>query len=283
MKIRKPAVAGQFYPNDFEILKSKIKFFIKSKNKISDDKKIRAIIVPHAGYDYSGETAGKVFALLKNFSYEKIVILAPSHTTPFYGIAATEYSHYETPLGNLEVDLTVLDSLVNSKGDFIKTINKAHTFEHSLEVELPFIQYLFPNTSIVPLICGHIESYSETAHILNTLWNPETLWVISSDFTHYGRVFDYIPFTENINNELKKLDYEALDIIKSKNFQGFQEYLERTGATICGAEPIKLLLKIIQQHSDNENLQAEIIHYTNSAELTGDFSYSVSYAGIVFK
>ena len=282
MNIRKPAVAGQFYSANPNRLKADIDSFIQSSKQIECKNKIRAVIVPHAGYSYSGETAGKVFALLKEFTYKRIFVLAPSHTTFFHGIALSDYSHYQTPLGNTKIDNLATKTILNSSVNSINIFNDVHIPEHSLEVELPFIQCVLPETPIVPIICGHIKSYSEIAKVLSAFWDEDTLWIISSDFTHYGLSFDYMPFTMNVPEELKKLDEEALAIIQSQDFNGFQKYLNRTGATICGAEPIKILLKILQISSQKKTLQGEIIHYTNSGELTGDYSHCVSYAGIAF-
>ena len=282
MNIRKPVVAGQFYSANPNKLIADIYSYTNSVNHLDLERKIRAVIVPHAGYSYSGETAGKVFDLLKKFTYKRIFVLAPSHTTFFYGIALSDFSHYQTPLGNIEIDNLAIKTILNSSVDSINIFNDAHISEHSLEVELPFIQCILPDTPIVPIICGRIKSYSEIADILSAFWDEDTLWVISSDFTHYGQSFDYVPFTKNVPEELQKLDGDALNLIKAKDFDGFQKYLERTGVTICGVEPIKILLKILQISSKNESIQSEVIYYTNSGELTGDYSHCVSYAGVVF-
>ena len=283
MNIRKPVVAGQFYSANPNKLLADVYSYTNSVKHIDCESKIKAVIVPHAGYSYSGETAGKVFALLKEFTYKRIFVLAPSHTTYFPGIALSDYSHYQTPLGNIKVDDLATKAILNSSVDSIGVFNDAHISEHSLEVELPFIQCVLPDTPIVPVICGHIKSYSEIAKVLSTFWDEDSLWVISSDFTHYGLSFDYTPFTENVPEELKKLDGEALDLIKIKDFDGFQKYLDRTGATICGAEPIKILLTMLQMSAQKESIKGKIIHYTNSGELTGDYSHCVSYGGIIFQ
>ena len=141
--IRKPAVAGQFYTENSNLLDETISnFFANYAKKSSPDlnKKIRAIISPHAGYVYSGETAADTFYTTKNFSYKQAVILAPSHHSRFEGIALSNYTGYETPLGVLKSDQKITQKLLNSQ--YFTSKNNAHENEHAIEVQLPFLQNL---------------------------------------------------------------------------------------------------------------------------------------------
>ncbi|MDD3119226.1 MAG: AmmeMemoRadiSam system protein B, partial [Victivallales bacterium] len=157
-----------------------------------------------------------------------------------------------------------------------------HEGEHALEVELPILQRMLPEFTLLPLICGELDAPAvrELARELLPYWNEETLWVISSDFTHYGRAFGYMPFTHDIRRHLRELDLGAATCIEKLDPDGFTDYIATTGATICGWNPIRLLLAVIA--AAESPVHAELVDYTTSGELTGDFSHCVSYAGFVF-
>jgi AmmeMemoRadiSam system protein B/AmmeMemoRadiSam system protein A len=235
------------------------------------ERPVRAIIAPHAGYTYSGQTAGKGFAEIAG-PFRRVVLIGPSHTYAFHGISVAPYSHYRTPLGDVPVDREGCDALLASC-PFACELTAAHHREHALEVELPFIQTRWPEARIVPIVCGQIdwEDAEALAGELRNLWDdPDTLFVISSDFTHYGEAFGYTPAADP-----EELDRGAIDTIVAK--RGFTEYIDRTGATVCGARPIATLLKLVTAES------ASLVHYSNSAAITGDHSHVVGYASIIFE
>lgn len=278
-KIRFPAVAGQFYEADPLKLKKNIaRMLSELDGGEKPEGRARALVVPHAGYVFSGKTALKTFSAASSFSYKRILIIAPSHRVPFQGLAFADYSVLRTPLGDMKIDSEAIGML--SSCPYIQQINQAHAYEHALEVELPFIQTLFPDIPIIPFISGHLDvkTAENIAEALSVFWNEDTLWVISSDFTHYGANFSYRPFSSNIPENIKKLDMGAIEKILQFDLKGFSEYMEKTGATICGENPLKILLAEIAK--DSANLSARLIEYTSSGEMTGDYSHCVSYAGI---
>lgn len=278
-KVRLPAVAGQFYESDPVKLKKNI---ARMLSELDGSEKLegraRAFVVPHAGYVFSGKTALKVISAAASSVYERILIIAPSHRVPFQGLAFADYTVLRTPLGDMKVDLDALGKL--SSYPYIQQINQAHAYEHALEVELPFIQTFFPDIPILPFISGHLDvkTAESIAEALSAFWNQDTLWVISSDFTHYGANFSYLPFNSNIPENIKKLDMGAIEKILQFDLNGFSGYMAKTGATICGENPIKILLAEIAKNS--ANLSSRLIEYTTSGEMTGDYSHCVSYAGI---
>ncbi len=136
---------------------------------------------------------------------------------------------------------------------------------------------------IIPLICGHVDKQIAECigKILLQFFGPSTLWVISSDFTHFGYSFGYVPFKTDVPENLRKLDLGAVEKISALDFDGFSKYVESTGATICGANPIRILLKTANlAAAKGAELKASLIEYTTSGESTGDWSHCVSYAGI---
>jgi MEMO1 family protein len=286
--IRKAAVAGQFYDANPVRLKQHIdelKAEAETTPHISTNGKPRALILPHAGYVYSGATAVKALLQAAGHSYKRAVILAPSHQLSFKGVALGGYSGFSTPLGTLKVDTEAVEQIAKLNSPLLGISNQPHEHEHALEVELPLLQEIIPDITIIPGIVGFTDqpTAEKIAELLLPLWEPDTLWVISSDFTHYGRAFQYIPFSDDIAENLRKLDLGAAELIMKFDLDGFDKYLERTRATICGAAPIKILLAVINQaRANGETIDAELIDYTTSAGQSGDYSHCVSYVGISF-
>ena len=285
--VREPAVAGQFYDSAPESLRHQIEQMLAGgKSAVAESGKyVQAAIVPHAGYVYSGKTAAKTLKSAGSFKYKRALVISPSHSFPFKGLALSSYDAYRTPLGCVPVDKEMLKEIRSKKCRWINESDEVHIPEHSLEVELPFLQVLFPELPIVPIICGHVdlEIAGDISEVLYPFMNNKTLWVVSSDFTHFGRQFGYSPFTEDIPEKLRELDTGAMEKIISLDCRGFSDYVEETGATICGANPIKVLLKTIEKASRHAGSMfiPELVEYTTSGEITGDYSHTVSYAGLV--
>ncbi len=283
MNIRQMTVAGQFYEANPQLLKKQFeKFAAASKEELPLKKNVHSIIVPHAGYVYSGKTAFDAFYQARDCSFEKIVIIAPSHYVGFSGVSLPDYNLSDTPFGSMELDL---DSLTYLKSQYFIHNSQPHQREHSLEVQLPLVKHFFPQSKIIPLVCGQLNESmpDDLIDSLQKLWNDKTLWVISSDFTHYGRSFGYLPFSSNIKENLHDLDGKAIEYILALDEKGFVSYLQKTGATICGANPIRLILNLLNKQKEiGSKVSSKLIKYTTSGELTGDYSHCVSYASIIF-
>jgi hypothetical protein len=281
-KCREMTVSGQFYPDNPTRLASDFEKYISGAKGIKSYTKAKAIIVPHAGYAYSGATAARTFKSVSENKYKKIVILAPSHYHGFHGISLPEYDTIKTPLGDILVET---DSIKMLKSESINYSNAVHTNEHALEVQFPLIKFFFDNTPVVPLVCGRINNLniSKIVPELIKLYDDNTLWIISSDFTHYGDAFGYLPFVKNIEMNIHKLDSGAIGHILQIDPEGFIKYVSTTEATICGAAAISLLLELLKEiKNSGKIINSDIVEYTTSGKLTGDYSHCVSYAGIVF-
>lgn len=278
--IRRMTVAGQFYDANPQLLRKQLeKFNSSAKSTPPSGSCVNAIIAPHAGYVYSGKTAFDSYFQAKDSKYEKIVLISPSHYVGFSGISLPDYESCETPFGNIEVDF---DSVKLLDSEYFIQNSRPHLKEHSLEVHLPFIKYFFPDIKLIPLVCGQLDDsmFEPISDTLSKLWSDKILWVISSDFTHYGRSFGYMPFSSNIKENIKHLDGLAIEKILAFDEKGFASYIAKTGATICGANPIRLMLSILAKLENK--LSSKLITYTTSGELTGDYSHCVSYASIAF-
>lgn len=282
--IRNPVVAGRFYPGTAESLSDFISQVMAEASSLEKGERVRALVVPHAGYSFSGAVAGKAYGLLKseNNSYDRVLLLAPSHAFPTDKISLDTSSAWQTPLGKTEVDEEMCQKLSDSSDLFTRNA-KAHSSEHSLEVQLPFLQTVLPEARLVPAACGRqrTEAIKQSAELLyNLLWEPSTLWLISTDFTHYGDSFGYRPFTHNIADNLRELDLEAVNHLNNKDPGGFLEYLNRTEATICGRVPLLLLLSALQRGAPN--IESRLLEYSTSGAITGDYEHCVSYASMAF-
>ena len=282
-KVRKPSVAGQFYEADPQRLKAHIAHLLSNAGDPEPlPGRVRAVILPHAGYVFSGETAVKTALSAQDGGYKRALVLAPSHRIALRGLALADYESYATPLGEMPLDTQAIETILASGSPNIQSLNQAHAHEHALEVELPILQTLIPGLKLIPIICGHVnpDTAISLAETLKAYWEPETLWVISSDFTHYGASFGYMPFRDNVKENLRKLDLGAVARIEELDLNGFADYINDTEATICGANPIMVLLAMISRGGGG--IKAKLIDYITSGDKTGDWNHCVSYAGMAF-
>ncbi len=276
---RKAAFSGSWYKGSKEELNKSLTEFLNAVKSSEFDGHITALISPHAGYTWSGKCAAAGFKCIQNKDYRRVFILGFSHHYPIQGAAVSVFEYYETPLGKIEVDRDICQKLLQKK-DIFSTHRKAEEVEHSIENQLPFLQKTLEKFKIIPVLIGNLrkeEDYKVVASALKEFIDPYTLFVISSDFTHYGKNYRYLPFRENVKESLEALDKGAISRITEVDFKGFQKYLQETGDTICGRNPIGVLLQLL-----DENSKGTLLMYYRSADLTGDFSNSVSYAAIAF-
>jgi MEMO1 family protein len=273
-KIRLSQYSGSWYPNSKEKITQAIEEFNIKKEP---EKNLKALILPHAGWIYSGKTAYMGISKIPK-NYKKFILIGPSHRALFSGASLPNYTHYQTPLGELEINLNSKSKLLEND---LFQINDSHKEEHSLEIILPLLQTQLDNFDILPILISSANSYkqiSEISNQINKIIDNETFIIISSDFTHYGSSFDYLPFTKDIENKLKELDLGAIKLIQAIEPTSFLDYCKQTQITICGRYPIAILLEYLK----NKDYASNLITYTTSGKLTNDFTNSVSYAVIGF-
>ena len=277
--VREPAVAGRFYPESEADLSKKVNNYLDKAFIESLPGKPVAIISPHAGYQYSGAVAAYAYKAIKDYKYKRVIVLAPSHYSRYRGASILDVEAYKTPLGLVKLNQGICNNLINNP-PFIGTFKNAHKREHSLETQLPFLQTVLGNDfELIPLLISRLssEEFDFIADKLRHLIDEDTLIVVSSDFTHYGYGYDYVPFKKDVEANIKKLDYGAFERILALDFDGFINYKKATGITACGFMPVALLMKVLPG-----NVQGKILQYDTSGSILGDFSSSVSYASIVF-
>lgn len=283
--IKRSKLAGSWYPAGGSELRKEIEGFLKTSSSLETEN-ILAMISPHAGYVYSGQAAAYGYKALKGKDYKRIFIFAPSHYAPMHGFSVSDYDGYETPLGIVNIDRDVVNEL--KKNTLFVNAPKIHEPEHAIEIQLPFLQSVLKDFKVVPVLFGELyeKDYDSLAGFFRKYVGGENLFVVSSDFTHYGQRFDYEPFKfkgeptkEIVKDELKKLDSGAVAEIERMNFRGFTDYTQKTGITICGRVPIALLLKIFE---GIKGIRPKLLDYYTSIDSTGDHSSSVSYVSMVF-
>lgn len=268
--VRPSAVAGTFYPEDPEELKKTIQGFLSKVAARKKQKNLKALILPHAGYIYSGQIAAYGYKAIKPDTFNKVILLGPSHHFAFKGLAAAPESFWETPLGKVKV--IGKDKFAKLKGEenIIESI-EFHRPEHCLEVQLPFLQMTLNNFELFPLLIGEIDT-NIAVDILMSIIDKKTLLIVSSDLSHY------MPYSQ-----AKIADKVTVDSILKNDIKQFNEY-----GNACGKKPIEILLEVAKRKKWNSKLLCAM----NSKETVGgiclpqkndqDESQVVGYASIMF-
>ena len=257
---RQPAVAGSFYPSNPQQLHSMLTQYLTDAE--TDEKVPKAIIAPHAGYIYSGPIAATAYARLKKARdlITRVVLIGPSHRVAFRGLAVSRAQTFTTPLGRILVDQKAVQTIVELP--FVEYIEQAHTYEHSLEVHLPFLQEMLGDFKIVPIVAGDA-SPEQVSQVLDMLWGgDETLIVISSDLSHYHAYATAQKLDKATSLTIEQLQYEQLD-----------------PESACGKVPVSGLLKLAREKS----LSIKTIDLRNSGDTAGEKDSVVGYGAYVIE
>jgi len=276
----KPIVAGQFYPAGKDALVKQIEecFFSRlgaGKPKKQAGKGAFGFIAPHAGYSYSGFGASFVYKIIAEGKKPKrFVILAPDHNGVCYSMT-TSFEDWETPLGIVKADRKFIKKLV-LKCPFIK---QGAIHEHAVEVQLPFLEYIYPDVPIVPIVIPSPANCKELGKAIASI-SKDTIVIASSDFTHYGAYYGFMPFdVKNAKEGMKKLDSGAIKFIEKLDSEGFHKYVEETGATICGQYAIMAAIEAVKAMGAKK---ADLLKYYTSGDVSKDYNSAVGYAAVVF-
>ncbi len=260
---RNAAVAGQFYPSDPVMLQSDVNQYLNNASNFSKtlSPAPKAYIVPHAGYIYSGEIAANAYNQLKIHPelITKVILLGPAHQVPFSGIAYSSANYFNTPLGAVPVNNSVINKIKHL--NFVVCNNAAHKQEHSLEVQLPFLQTVLNKFTVVPLVIGDCSS-QDVAIILEQLWGgKDTVIIISSDLSHFN--------TYQIAQELDKNTSKAISLLQPEKIHYHHA---------CGRTPVNGLLRIAKK----KKLKVSVLDVRNSGDTAGDKNRVVGYGSYSF-
>jgi AmmeMemoRadiSam system protein B/AmmeMemoRadiSam system protein A len=279
MNIRKPAVAGRFYPGKAKELKNQISGFF-SDTKPKPGVKPAALLVPHAGYVFSGRVAAEAFGVIPSSAdYKRIFVIGSSHTLHFDGASVFSGSHYKTPLGDLIVDRDVVKHLKKERHfDFIP---EAHHREHSLEVQMPFIQYLWKDRiPVVPILLGDLSSdeIGEVAVVLSPWFTEDNLFVISTDFSHFPEYEDAL-IQDRLTAEAIEKNNAAL--LEKRLDEAKRQKVDNLATPLCGWTSVLTLLKITEKKAvDYRKLlyrNSGDSPYGNHREVVGYWAMSVEW------
>lgn len=274
-EVRPPAVAGSFYPSDPVSLIREVDAHLAAGGEVPGDalrgKAVRAVLVPHAAYRFAGDVAGQVFRRVRGHPYEAVVIMAPSHRVGFRGASIYPGRALATPLGEVPIHLGIARRLA-AVDDSIFFSNRGYEREHSVEVQLPFIQRVLPDVPVVPLVVGY-QSLELGFHLARTLAavleGHDVLLVASSDLSHY-----------HTRSEADWLDRELLALIETDDpfMVGYEVFRGRLEA--CGAGPILTVLDTARRMGAE---RVEVVARGDSGEASGDSTHVVGYGGVVVR
>jgi AmmeMemoRadiSam system protein B len=275
-KIRFPAVAGQFYPGEEKELSQMIDEFLKNVKVPKIEGEIFGVLVPHAGYVFSGSVAAHCYKAIEGKEFETVVLIGDSHYEYFGGVSVWERGEWEMPFGRVKVDEELAKEILNfSKRFFVK--DSAHLFEHSLEVQIPFLQRVLKDFKILPLIFGSEDKdWKDLAKsILKLMEKKKILVVASSDLSHYP------PY--KVAQEVDKITIEGILSSDPEKFKEKIENLKKLFQDIdtfaCSQDTIKTILEI----SKNLAGKAKLLKYINSGDtIYGEKSQVVGYSAIAF-
>lgn len=265
-------LAGSWYTADEAELRRELRGWLDTSGQRPDDE-VHALILPHAGYQFSGAVAAHGARTVEGRAFSRVIVMGPTHRVPMRNaIAVPDAGRYATLLGEMAIDTAFVERL--RRYPLFRPVRGAMPGEHSVEIELPLLQVALGGFRVVPLVVGQLDDAAvrEAAACLRAEMDTNTLVVASTDFTHYGPRFDYVPFSQAIEENLRRLDMGAFEFIARRDANGFRRYIEKTGATICGRDPVALLLAMLPPDAVVRKLA-----YDTSGRLTGDWINSVSY------
>nr|ODN91208.1 protein MEMO1 [Cryptococcus depauperatus CBS 7841] len=293
----------------------------------------KAIIAPHAGYSYSGPAAAWAYASVPTDRIKRVFLLGPSHHAYIPGVALSKFEAYDTPLGEIPLDLATIDEL-RKTNIFSDMKSKVDEEEHSLEMHLPYIRFIFKEAGLklIPILVGHLDATTsqKLSEVLSKYWDDkETFFIISSDFCHWGSRFSCTPYYSNppplsnsvppvtessattvsagtpelirrfspaaanpefpIWRSIQYMDHEGIEILRKPGERGavqtWELYLERTKNTICGRNPITVLLNLVQYFYKDRSVNPEFtfVRYEQSSKCMTGKDSSVSYVSGILR
>jgi len=285
MSVRKASHAGSWYSDNPNELNAQLTQWLNQASYTHGPAK--AIISPHAGYSYCGATAAYGFKHIVPDNVDTIFILGPSHHVRLNGCALTQTDEYETPLYNLIIDQNINKELYET-GKFETMSQKTDEDEHSIEMQLSYIAKIMESKrghfKVVPIMIGNISSEKEKMYgelLAKYYLLPNTVFVISSDFCHWGERFSYTYYDDKcgeIWNSIESLDRKGMQLIESLDPVEFKNYLKQFDNTICGRHPISVFLNMVKSLNGKQNYDLKFLHYSQSSKCRNRRDSSVSYA-----
>ena len=264
--IRQAILAGTWYPDAPDALTNLIESYLSRAQFERPKGDLNAVIMPHAGYAYSGQVAAYGYRLLRNTDFKRVIMIGPSHRVRFRGASVNLQSGYETPLGTVPVDLSLAKKIINAGPDF-GYVPQAHVREHSLEIQIPFLQSVLKDFQIVAILMGE-QDYKICSNLAGALARVlvsmnDTLLLASTDLSHFHSY-----------ERARELDSEFIKHVSRFDPQGLAESLSKGKCEACGQGPTVTTMLVARELGANRTV---ILKYANSGDVTGDHSRVVGY------
>ena len=268
-KIRKSVIAGSWYPGNPSVLRDDIGLYLQRVPDRQIPGEVIGLIVPHAGYMYSGQVAAYAYKLVHDNKYDVVILIGPSHRVAFRGVSVYSQGGYETPLGVVPVDELLAAEMMNAT-DIIVDYPPAHQREHSLEIQLPFLQVVLGEFSFIPLVMGEqsravCRKLASAIHQVSR--DRRVLLVASTDLSHFYE-----------DKRARLIDAVVLDSIRKNDADGLMKSLDEEKAEACGGGPMVAMMLAANLLGAGHS---ELLQYANSGDITGDKSSVVGYASAV--
>lgn len=265
--IKDPAAAGTFYSANKKSLQESVEGFLSKAERVATNGRLLAIISPHAGYVYSGQVASYGYKQIQGSDIKKVILIGPSHHSGFKGASVYTRGSFRTPLGDVKINKKIAESLLNGAAD-VKFYPVAFEKEHSLEVQLPFLQTVLKDFTIVPILIGS-PSRQTLEHLISNLTeilDDKTLLIASTDLSHYH---DY--------QTAKKMDGEVIAAIERLSASDTWKLLRTSKSELCGSLPVIIVMETARRSGANLGV---VFRYANSGDVTGEKDKVVGYASI---
>jgi len=265
--IKEPSVAGTFYPADKKELKDTIDTFLSKVNRIPREGNIIALISPHAGYRYSGQVAAYGYKHIQDRDIRKIILIGQSHHEGFKGASVYTNGSFKTPLGNVEIDEKSAKKLLNENAD-VKFYPEAFAKEHSIEVQLPFLQSMLKDFTIIPILIGSPtrQTFEHLISELTEMMDGQTLMIASTDLSHYHGY-----------SEAVEMDSKLISAIERLSVMNAGELVQTGKSEMCGSIPVIIAMEVAKRHGANLGV---LFNYANSGDVTQEKDKVVGYASM---
>ncbi|MBN2366148.1 MAG: AmmeMemoRadiSam system protein B [Calditrichaeota bacterium] len=269
-KYREPGVAGTFYSRDKLILERELSMLLEAAPVINLPNSIQAIIVPHAGYLFSGGVAARAYSQLLNRDFKRVVVIAPSHQETFDFVSIFNGIGYRTPIGDIQIDEPLCRKLADLSG-IVRFSEQGHSSaEHSLEVQLPFLQWCLPEFRLIPVVMGSQDEklIQELSHLLSEVLSPEeTLMVASTDLSH-----------KHPDQKARRLDEAAVQAINAFDDVQLMKDVREGRIEMCGSGPAVVSMRVARNLGARHS---RVLLYRNSGDITGNFKEVAGYLAAV--
>jgi MEMO1 family protein len=268
--LRKSVIAGSWYPGNPSVLRRDIETYFSSVPELKLKGEVVGLVAPHAGYTYSGGVAANAYNLIREKKYDAVIVVGPSHRVAFHGASVFSRGGFETPLGIVPVAEDLAEK-IKELNTIVADIPEAHLQEHSVEIQLPFLQVALGDFSFLPLVMGDQEAHTcrKLAEAIYKITHGKKILIVgSSDLSHF---YHY--------NTAKKMDTVALEYLKNGDAAGLLRSLEIGEVEACGGGPMAVAMLVARMMGADK---AHLLKYANSGDVTGDKNSVVGYAAAVY-